>query len=232
MTVQNFIQSSATLGLVITLIGFQLGLLLKKRFKSPICNPLLFSLIFVGAFLVIFNISLDTYNSSAQHLTFLLTPATICLAVPLYQQLELLHKNWKAIFIGIGAGVIAGLSSVLFLSYLFSLSHQHYVTLLPKSITTAIGIDLSKELGGIVSLTVSSIIITGVGGNIIGETVLKLFRITHPVAKGLALGTASHAIGTAKALELGEVEGAMSSLAIVVTGILTVLAASFFAGLY
>ena len=133
---------------------------------------------------------------------------------------------------GIGAGVLASLVSVLALAALFRLSHEEYVTLLPKSITTAIGMGVSEELGGIVTITVAVIIITGILGSVLGEFLLKVFRIKEPIAKGLALGTASHAIGTAKAMELGPVEGAMSSLAIAVAGLLTVVGASVFAGFY
>ena len=163
-------------------------------------------------------------------MSYLLTPATVCLAVPLYQQLNLLKKNLKAVAAGILSGVLTSILSVLGLSYLFGLSHDMYVTLLPKSITTAIGMGVSEELGGIVTITVAVIIITGVLGNIIADVVYRVFRIKEPVAKGLALGTASHAIGTAKAMEMGPVEGAMSSLAIAVAGLLTVIFASVFAG--
>lgn len=163
-------------------------------------------------------------------MSYLLTPATVCLAVPLYQQLNLLKKNLKAVAAGILSGVLTSILSVLGLSYLFGLSHDMYVTLLPKSITTAIGMGVSEELGGIVTITVAVIIITGVLGNMIADVVYRVFRIKEPVAKGLALGTASHAIGTAKAMEMGPVEGAMSSLAIAVAGLLTVIFASVFAG--
>ena len=172
-----------------------------------------------------------SYQAGGKYLSYLLTPATVCLAVPLYQQLELLKKNWRAVFLSIFSGVISSLASVLLLSKLFGFTHQQYVTLLPKSITTAIGIGVSEKLDGIVTVTVILIIITGILGNVIAETVFKIFGIKEPIARGLALGTASHAIGTAKAMELGQIEGAMSSLSIVVSGILTVIAASFFAQL-
>ena len=129
------------------------------------------------------------------------------------------------------SGVVASLVSILGFSVLFGLNHEQYVTLLPKSITTAIGMGVSEELGGIVTITVASIVITGILGNVIAEGVCKIFKIQHPIARGLALGTASHAIGTAKAMEMGEIEGAMSSLAIVVAGLLTVVGASVFAGI-
>lgn len=201
---------------------------MKRKFKMAIFNPLLIAIIAVIAVLCLLHIDYDTYNQSGQYISYLLTPATVCLAVPLYQQMELLKKNLKAVIIGIVSGVFASLVSVLILAKLFSLSHEQYVTLLPKSITTAIGMGVSEELGGIVTITVAVIIITGVLGNMLAETVIKLARIEEPIAI-LALGTSAHAIGTAKAMELGEIEGAMSSLAIAVAGLLTVVGASVFA---
>lgn len=152
----------------------------------------------------------------------LLTPATICLAVPLYEQVHLLKKHSTAVLAGVISGAVGSMASVAILSFLFHLSHTHYVTLLPKSITTAIGMDISQEFGGIVTITVTVIIITGIIGNVIAQPLCKLFRIHHPIAKGIAIGSSSHAIGTVKAMEMGEIEGAMSSLAIVVSGIITV----------
>ena len=183
------------------------------------------------AVLVVLDIDYEQYNEGAKYISYLLTPATVCLAVPLYEQLSLLKKNFKAVAAGIICGVLASLVSVLGLSILFGLTHEQYVTLLPKSITTAIGMGVSEELGGIVTITVAAIIITGILGNVMAEFVCKIFKIEHPIAKGLALGTASHAIGTAKAMEMGQVEGAMSSLAIAVAGLLTVVGASVFAGM-
>ena len=206
--------------------------MLKKKFKYAFLNPLLISIIFVIGVVMLCGVDYESYENSAQHLSYLLTPATVCLAVPLYQQMTLLKKNLAAVACGILAGVLASLGSVLLLAFLFGLEHDVYVTLLPKSITTAIGMGVSEELGGLVTITVAVIIVTGVIGNVIGEAVCKLFRIYEPIAKGLALGTSSHAIGTAKALEMGEVEGAMSSLAIAVAGLLTVIGASVFAGFY
>ncbi len=162
-------------------------------------------------------------------MSWLLTPATVCLAIPLYEQWQLLKANFTAVIAGITSGVLASLCSVLVLSRIMGLSHQEYVTLLPKSITTAIGMGVSEELGGYVTITVAVIVITGVLGNIFGELIFRLFKITEPISRGLALGTSAHAIGTAKAIELGEVEGAMSSLSIAVSGILTVVFASVFA---
>ena len=222
-------KNSVFFGVFISLFSYGIGTYLKKKFKSPLFNPLLVAIVLTISFLCIFHIDLETYDNGAKYISYLLTPATICLAVPLYEQWQLLKKNYAAVIAGILSGVITSLCSILILSYLFRLDHASYVTFLPKSITTAIGMGVSEELGGYVAITVAVIIITGVLGNIISEVVCKVFKIKEPIAVGIALGTASHAIGTSKAMELGEVEGAMSSLSIVVSGMLTVVLASIFA---
>lgn len=231
MKMKEFVTESIYFGAAISLVAYEVGLLLKRKFKLAIFHPLLISIICIIGVLSIFNISYEDYNQGAQYISYLLTPATVCLAVPLYEQLPLLWKNLKAVAVGIISGVLASLVSVLALSKLFGLSHEMYVTLLPKSITTAIGMGVSEELGGIVTITVAVIIITGVLGNMMAEIICKIFKIREPIARGLAIGTSAHAVGTAKAMELGEVEGAMSSLAIAVAGLLTVVGASVFAGL-
>lgn len=228
----QMLRDSVFFGVMISILTYGIGVLLKKKFKLAIFNPLLVSIVITMAALVALGIDYDSYNSGAKYLSYLLTPATICLAIPLYEQLELLRHNIKAILIGILSGVIASMGSILAMAVLFGLGHKGYVTMLPKSITTAIGMGLSEELGGYVTITVAVIIITGVLGNILAERILKLFKIEEPVAKGLAIGTSAHAIGTVKALELGEVEGAMSSLSIAVSGLLTVVGASIFAQLF
>lgn len=228
----EIIGHAAYFGVTISLAGYAAGLWIKKKINKPFANPLLISILLVMASLLLLNIDYDTYNESAKYLSYLLTPATVCLAIPLYQQLSLLKKHWKAVIGGLTAGVASSLVSVLGLSMLFGLTHEQYVSLLPKSITTAIGMGLSEELGGVVTLTVASIILTGVLGAVIGEAVCRLFRIRDRVAVGLSFGSAAHAVGTSRALEIGEIEGAMSSLAIAVSGLITVTVASFFVGLY
>lgn len=218
-------------GVVVSVLAYQAGLWIKRKWKLAVFNPLLISIFLVIAVLLIFDVDYERYNEGAKYLSYLLTPATVCLAIPLYEQLEQLKKNAKAIAAGILSGVLSSLVSVLALAAAFGLSHEEYVTLLPKSITTAIGMGVSEELGGIVTITVAVIVITGVLGAILAELVFKIFRIQDPVARGLALGTSAHAIGTSKAMEFGMVEGAMSSLAIAVAGLLTVVGASFFAEL-
>lgn len=228
---RQFIAESAWFGVTVSLLGYEAGLLLKRKLKSPLANPLLISIALVMLALVALRVDYRSYYAGAKVLSWLLTPATVCLAVPLYEKLSLLKRNLKAVAAGITSGVLASLLSVFLLSKLFGLTHAQYVTLLPKSITTAIGIGVSEELGGATAITAAAIIITGILGNVAAEGIFRLFRIRHPVARGLALGTASHAIGTSRAMELGETEGAMSSLAIAVAGLMTVVLASFFAQL-
>ena len=227
----GLIENSTTFGIVISIIGYEIGLLLRKRFNFAIINPLLISIVFVIAAILAFHIDYADYNKSAQYLSYLLTPATVSLAVPLYKNLVTLKKNAIAIITGIISCILANMVCIFLLALLFNLSHKEYITLLPKSITTVIGMGVSEEFGGIVAITVAVIIITGILGNIIAITVFKLFKIYEPIARGIALGSASHAIGTAKAMEMGEVEGSVSSLAMIVCGILTLVGVSVFANL-
>ncbi len=228
---KDLLCNSAFFGVVVSILGYEIGLFLKKKFNNGIFNPLLISILFVMAALVTFKVDFESYNNGAKYLSYLLTPATVCLAIPLYEQLDLLKNNFKAIIIGIFSGVAASLISVFLFALLFQFTHEQYVTLLPKSITTAIGMGISEELNGIVTITVAVIIVTGIIGNILAEVICKVFHIHEPIAKGIAIGTSSHAIGTAKAMEIGEIEGAMSGLAIAVAGLFTVIGASIFANL-
>ena len=228
---QDLIFNSALFGLILSLVAYEIGLRIKKKMELAIFNPLLISIAIIIAFLLFFNIDYEEYNNGAKYLGYLLTPATMCLAVPLYEQLEILKKNVKAIMAGIISGVITSMSSILALSVIFNFSHTEYVTILPKSITTAIGIGISEELGGIVTITVAVIIITGIFGNMTAEFVCKMFKINEPIARGVAIGSSAHAMGTAKAIEMGPIEAAISSLTIAVAGIVTVVAVSFYATL-
>ena len=226
---KELIDNSVYIGVLISLASYALGVWLRKKTGLSFFNPLLVSIILVILFLSVSGINYSTYAESADYSSFLLTPATICLAVPLYEQFKLLKKNWKAVVAGIVSGVVSSLVCIFLMALLFRFDHQTYVTFLPKSITTAIGMGVAEELGGYVSLAVVVIVITGVLGNVIAEAVLKLFKIEEPIAKGIAIGSSSHAVGTAKAMEIGQIEGAMSSLSIVVCGLLTVIGASLFA---
>ncbi len=225
----HFFEESMFAGVALSLLAYALGVVLKKKFKLGIFNPLLISIAATILVIVFGKVDYEVYHEGAKYLSYLLTPATVCLAIPLYEQWELLKKNVIAVIAGLVTGTITSLTTVFVLALICRLSHEEYVTLLPKSITTAIGMGVSEELGGYVAITVAVIIITGVLGNMLGETICKVFRITEPISKGLAMGASSHAIGTAKAMEMGEIEGAMSSLAIAVSGILTVLLSSIYA---
>jgi len=222
--------SSAYFGVLISLAAYFFGAWLKKKFKLAIFNPLLIAVALIILALLALDVDYESYNSGAKYLGYLLTPATVSLAIPLYEQMQKLKSNWRAILSGILAGSLAGLISVYLLSLAFGLGHGEYATLLPKSITTAIGIAVAEELGGYPAITAVVIITTGLLGNIFAEGFLKLIRVREPVAKGVAIGTSSHAIGTAKAMEMGETEGAMSGLSIAVAGLFTVIGASLFGG--
>ena len=224
----GLISNSAYFGVVLSLGAYFVSVKINKRFRVALLNPLLISTVLIIAVLLVLKIDYSAYYFSAKYLSYLLTPATVCLAIPLYEKLTLLKNNLRAILLGITAGTLAGMICILLLSLIFGLDHAQYVTLLPKSVTTAIGMPLAEKLGGYSSITVCVIIATGLLGNIFAEGFLKLLRIYDPVAKGIAIGTSSHAIGTSRALQIGDIEGAMSSLAIVVTGLITVIAASAF----
>ena len=223
------LENSVFCGVLISLGSYGIGMWLKRKTGLSLMNPLFVAITLVICILLLFNIDYPTYKRGADVISYMLTPATICLAVPLYQQVELLKKNYKAVLAGVTSGVLSSLVSILILAMLFHLDHATYVTFLPKSITTAIGIGVSEELGGCVAVTVVVIIVTGVIGNIFAEKFLRLIKIEEPIAKGIAIGSASHAVGTSKAMEMGAVEGSMSSLSIVVCGIMTVIGASIFA---
>lgn len=228
----EFLQDSVFFGVFISIVTYEIGALIKRKWNVAIFNPLLISIALIIIFLVLFDVDYDTYEFGAKYLSYFLTPATVALAVPLYEQIEPLKHNWKAIIAGILSGALTSALCVLILSVIMGLDHKQYVTLLPKSITTAIGMGLSEELGGTVTITVAVIVVTGVIGNMFAEQICKIFHIVDPVAKGIAIGSSSHAMGTSKAMEMGEIEGAMSSLSIAVSGLLTVVVSIIFAQIY
>ncbi len=225
----EFLSNSSFFGLAISLAAYAVGMALKKRFRIPIMNPLLIAIVLTIGVLLVTGVKYEDYEASAGILARFLTPSTVCLAIPLYERLDMLKKNYRALLCGILSGVVTSVTCIFVLCLLFGFGHEEYVTLLPKSVTTAIGVGIVEQMGGYTSITAASIIITGILGNAAGEMVMKLFHITEPLAKGVALGTASHAMGTTKAMELGETEGAMSSLSIVVAGVMTVVFATIYA---
>lgn len=221
----EILQQCAYFGMVLSVLYFWFGTWLRRRIPSPLVNPLLIATILTIATIVLLDIDYDAYASGASHLSWLLTPSTVCLAVPLYRQLQLLRRHWQAIVISVAAGCIACAITVAGLSHLLGLSSEIYHSLQPKSVTTAIALGIGTQLGGLEGIISLGVMITGLFGVVIVDVILKLLKVTHPVAKGLAIGNSIHAIGTAHALELGEVEGAMSGLTIVVAGIMTVIIA-------
>lgn len=212
-------------GILVSIIGYEIGLVLYRKTKLSLFNPLFIAITLVIALLVKFHIGLDTYNKGGNLISIFLAPATVILAVPLYRQIEQLKSNLIPILAGILAGCITAVSSVCLLVRWFGIDRELGLSLVPKSITTPIGLEVSRQLGGIPSVTVGAIILTGIIGSIVAPPICRLLRITDRVAVGLAIGTSSHAVGTTKAVELGEVEGAMSGLAIGVAGLMTVFIA-------
>ena len=205
----EFLSSSSAWGVLLTLAAFALGTLINRVTGKAVFNPLLLGSIFVIILLSVLNISYADYKVSAAPVSYLLLPATISLAIPLYEKWDLLKENAAAIIAGISVGTLVSLGSALALAVAMGLTREQYVTLLPKSVTTAI------------SMTGAIVILTGIAGNLLAETVCKVFHITDPIAKGVGIGTSAHAVGTSKALQMGEVEGAMSGLSIAVAGVLT-----------
>lgn len=227
----DIFRQSLFFGAAITIFAFQAAMAIKKRFNYALVNPFLIASAMIVCALFALDISFESYNNSARILSFFNTPATVCLAVPLYKKLPVLKENLLAVLASITAGVLANAATITVLSLVMKLNHVEFASLLPKSVTTPIAIALSSEYGGIVAMTTLGVLVAGTVGNVSGEILFKIFKINHPVSRGLAFGASSHAIGTAKAVELGETEGAMSGLSIAVTGILTVVIAPFFANI-
>ena len=217
----EFLEGISLFPLVLTLGTYQFGLWCQKKTKHALCNPLLIATILSITVLLLTGFDLQIYQKGTSGISWLLTPATVCLAVPLYEQLKVLKKHLPAILVGIVAGVVVSLGSILLLCRLFRLEDMVTISLLPKSITTAIGLTLAENNGGISALTTFAIVITGILGNLSGSTLCKLLKITDPVAQGVGFGTASHVIGTSRAIEVDPLTGAVSSLSLAVAGILT-----------
>ena len=224
----EFLSQLPLFSLILTLGAYQIGLFCQKKWKKAIFNPLLISVALIVAVLLITGISVETYQVDMKIFSWMLTPATVALAVPLYEQMQKLKKNLPAILAGVAAGALTSLVSVFALCALFALDRQTTVSLLPKSVTTAIALGISENAGGIPGLTAAAVVITGVEGAMLAPLFAKVFHITDPVAEGVAIGSCSHAIGTSKAMEIGSLQGAMSSIAICVCGILTSILVMFF----
>ncbi len=219
----EFLQQSSYFGFVLTIIIYYLAVLLKNKAKKSILNPLLITTIIIVIILLIFNIKYETYNIGAKYISYFLTPTTVCLAVPLYKQIKVLKKSILGILSGIIAGVLANAFVIVIFVKCFKMDNILGTSLLSKSITAPIAIGVTDELGGISSITVFAVILSGIIGAVIAPIIFKLLKIKSPVAQGLACGTAAHGSGTTTALELGEIQGAISGLAIIITGLITTL---------
>lgn len=212
-------------GIFLSLIAFEIGVALHKKWRYSLVNPLLIANILIIGFLCITGISYDTYKVGGDYISFFLGPVTVVLAVPLYKQIQNLKKYWVSILTGICVGSLTSIFCVIATSKIFGLSETLMLSLLPKSITIPMGSVVSEQIGGIPSVTIIAITITGITGAVTSPIVCKFFRIKNPVAQGVATGTASHALGTSRALEMGEVQGAMSSLSIGIAGVFTAIVA-------
>ncbi|WP_010233070.1 LrgB family protein [Clostridium arbusti] len=215
--------SSPIFSVMISLIAFELGCVIYKKTKFPLFNPIIIAIVLVIIIIKLLNISVDTYNKGGNLISFFLTPATVILAVPLYKKLQLLKENVVPIIVGITAGSLSGMCSIVLLCHLLLVPKQLTLSMIPKSVTVPIGIAISEQIGGIPAITMFAIMVTGTIGIVVYPVVFKILKIEDPIAKGVAMGTTAHAIGTSKAIEMGEVEGAMSSLSMGVAGIFIVI---------
>ena len=226
MNVSSFLYSPF-FGIVLTLGAYILGVFIQKKTRIAVFNPLLLAMVFIIAFLMVFRIDYPAYKVGGDYIFEFLVPATVCLAIPIYKKINILKKNWIPVLVGCAVGAAVSMISIWLLCRLFGLTDELTASILPKSITTPFGIAVSEKLGGIPAITVVCIVITGIAGVLLAPFMIKLFRVDDPVARGLAIGTCSHALGTTKALELGETEGAMSGLALSFAGIITVVYSLF-----
>lgn len=215
--------TSPYFGIALSILAFWTGEKLQTKLKSPLCNPLLFAILVIVVILLVFRIPYDSYNEGGAVINMFLAPATACLAVSIYTKIQILKENALPIVVGCTVGSLTSMGSVYLLCKLFGLDGAMTASLLPKSITTPIAVEVCQTHGGIVPVTVIAVIFTGILGSILAPFLLRLFRVKNPITAGLAIGACSHAVGTSKALELGETEGAMSGLAIGVCGIITVI---------
>lgn len=219
--------NSPYFGVSLSIIAFWIGVKLNKKLKTPVCNPLIVAIILVSAVLIVFKIPYASYDVGGEIINMFLAPATACLAVAIYTKIEILKQYWFPILVGCTVGSAASMGSIYFMCRLLGLDQSLTVSLLPKSVTTPIAVSISEPAGGAVPITVVAVIFTGILGSILAPLMIRIFRVSDPIAAGLAIGASSHAVGTSKAIEIGEVEGAMSGLAIGICGIITVLFSMF-----
>ncbi len=215
--------SSPFFGITLSIVTFFIGVKIQAKCKTPICNPLLIAIVLSIGVLLLLDIPYESYNEGGYIINLFLAPATACLAVSIYSRLGILKQYWFPILLGCAAGSAASMGSIYLMCRLFGLDEALTYSLIPKSVTTPIAVSVASAHGGMAPVTIVAVLITGILGSILAPVLIKVFRIKDPVAAGLGIGACSHAVGTSKALELGEIQGAMSGLAIGVCGIITVL---------
>lgn len=228
----DWITNSSYFGAVITIAMFIIATIINKKWQNPFTTPLFLATMFVIAILLSFKIPYKTYNETAKYLTYFLVPVTVCFAVPMYRQLNLLKQHIWSILFAMFLGVCASVMSICILVLLLGLSDIIARSLVSISVTTALAIGITEKLGGMVSLTVSAVIITGILGASVSDKLCKWMNLKNPISRGLAIGNASHAAGTVKAMEMGKIEGSFSSLAIVLSGLMTAVVAPFAIWIY
>ncbi len=223
----NDIFSSSMFGIVLCIFSYKAGLFINNKLKTPLANPLLIAIAFVIIILKLFNIQLEDFQQGGDIISMFLAPATVALALSVYRQIKILKKYFVPLIVGCFAGCITSISSIYFLCRLFKLDEKILVSMLSKSVTTPIAMEITNQLGGIAPITVAAVIVTGIFGAVLAPTLIKVFHVNDSVAAGVAIGASSHAVGTSKAIEIGEIEGAMSGVSLVVSGIITVILALF-----
>ncbi len=223
----NEVFSSPFFGIAISIITFWIGERLQKKTGNPICSPLIISMILIICILLLFDIPYEAYNAGGQIINMFLAPATACLAVSIYTKIQLLKENWLPIVIGCACGSLASMGSVYLMCRLWGLDDKITYALIPKSVTTPIAVSISQQFSGVIPVTVIAVIITGTLGSILAPFFIRFFHVTDAMTAGISIGACSHAVGTSRAIEIGETEGAMSGLAIGICGIMTVLFSLF-----
>lgn len=227
----NEVLYSPYFGVVLSIFMYQVGIIISRKIQNPIANPLLIAVILIIAFLKLFDIPMEAFSKGGDLINLFLAPATAALAVPIYKNLQILKANLKPILAGTIVGSFASMAVVFGLCKLFGLDHTLTASLLSKSVTTPIAMGVTEQLGGIVPIGIAAVIFTGITGSIIAPFMVKLFRVEDPVAQGVGIGTCSHAVGTTRAIAMGELQGAMSGIAMGLAGFFTVLWAFLFAAI-
>lgn len=217
----NEILSIPILPVLLTMSTFYVGIIVQRKLKTPLCNPILVAVLMILVFLSVTGMDLKDYQDGNTRFSWLLAPATVSLAVPMYEHFKILRKHIAVLLAGVAAGAVSCLVMVLGFCCLLHFSPEMIISLLPKSVTTAIGVPLSEMAGGIAPITTAAIVVTGVTASVLGPMLCELFHLTDDIAQGAAYGTAGHVVGTSKAIERSALAGAASSLSLVVAGLLT-----------